>query len=117
MAELYDGVKSVPPKRLTQDFREFVKDYEIKGSFFYQTDLKNSKYFDNMEYKSIPQRFFKNIRYKIWLPDCLQPSQRHKRLTDKEIMELLFRMQITVTPARLPDDTRKCMFCQGKIPL
>jgi histone-lysine N-methyltransferase MLL3 len=24
---------------------------------------------------------------------------------------MLFRMGVTMTPAKIPDDTRKCMFC------
>ncbi|CAH0559006.1 unnamed protein product [Brassicogethes aeneus] len=55
----------------------------------------------------------KNVRYKVWAPGCLQPAQRHKKPTDKEIMELLYRLGITVTPPKMPDDIRKCIFCQG----
>lgn len=117
--DLYDSSKSIIAQRLSQDFKDFKKDYEPKGndfsSFFQQPDIKNLKYNDPPEYKPIPQRLYRNIRYKTWMPDCLQPNQKHKKLTDKEIMELLYRMQITVTPPKMPDDTRKCMFCQGRL--
>lgn len=118
MSDLYDNNKSIVAQRLTQDFRDFKKDYEPKGndfsSFFQSPDLKSLKYNEPPEYKLMPQHLHRNIRYKSWMPDCLQPNQKHKKLTDKEIMELLYRMQITVTPPKMPDDTRKCMFCQGK---
>lgn len=118
MTDLYDSNKSIIAQISAQNLRDFKKDYEPKNSdfssFFQHPELKSSKYNnDLLEYRPAPQRLFRNIRYRTWVPDCLQPNQKHKRLTDKEIMELLYRLQITVTPSKMPDDTRKCMFCQG----
>lgn len=70
--------------------------------------IKLRKYDDH----STP-KVWKGLRYKSWTPGCLQPPTKHKKLTDKEIMELLYRMGITVNPPKLPDDFRKCLFCQG----
>jgi len=56
----------------------------------------------------------RNLTYKYWTPGCLQPVLKNKKPTDKEIMEILYQMGITVTPPKIPDDTRKCMFCQSK---
>lgn len=58
-----------------------------------------------------PAKVWKGLKYKYWSPGALQPSVKYKRPTDKEITEMLFRMGITMTPAKIPDDTRKCMFC------
>ncbi|CAG2053007.1 unnamed protein product [Timema podura] len=54
---------------------------------------------------------WKGIKYKPWANGCLQPTNKIKKPSDKEITELLFRMGITMMPAKIPDDTRKCMFC------
>jgi len=58
-----------------------------------------------------PTKVWKGLKYKYWSPGALQPAVKYKRPTDKEITEMLFRMGITMTPAKIPDDTRKCMFC------
>lgn len=58
-----------------------------------------------------PAKLFKGNKYKYWLQGNLQPRHKYKRPTDKEIMETMFRMGITVLPPKIPDDTRKCMFC------
>lgn len=53
----------------------------------------------------------RGTRYKIYTAGCVQAASKCKKLSDKEIMELLYRMNITVSPARPSEDTRKCMFC------
>lgn len=55
----------------------------------------------------------KGTRYKKWAVNSFQTSNKFKRPTDKETLELLYRMQITITPTKIPDDTRKCMFCHN----
>lgn len=55
---------------------------------------------------------WKGQRYKFWAVGCVQPVAKCKKPTDKEIMELLYRLAITVTPSKSPDETRRCMFCQ-----
>lgn len=57
-------------------------------------------------------KVWKGRKYKIWSPGCLQPTAKYKKLTDKETMELLYRLGITVSPLRQAEDTRKCMLCQ-----
>lgn len=59
----------------------------------------------------VPSKSHRGVRYKFWAPGCLQAVTKCKRPTDKEIMELLYRLNITVSPAKPPEDTRKCMFC------
>lgn len=58
-----------------------------------------------------PVRAHRGVRYKFWSPGCLQSANRMKKPSDKEIMEHLYRSNITVTPNKPVDDTRKCMFC------
>ncbi|XP_046682378.1 histone-lysine N-methyltransferase 2C-like isoform X2 [Homalodisca vitripennis] len=54
----------------------------------------------------------KGIKYRVWTSNTVPPPMaKHKRPTDKEMTETLFRMGITVMPAKLPDDTRVCLFC------
>ncbi|XP_050507765.1 histone-lysine N-methyltransferase 2C-like isoform X1 [Diabrotica virgifera virgifera] len=118
MMEPFDN-KSIIAQRLSFTNREMKKEYEPMDTNDYYSYLHNNaenkpnRFYDGA-YRPMPvSRIYKNIRYKVWSPGCLQPNQKHKIPTDKEIMELLYRMQITVTPPVMPDDTRKCMFCQG----
>ncbi|CAH1993564.1 unnamed protein product [Acanthoscelides obtectus] len=109
--------KSLIAQRLLMDTKDFKKDVEMMDtsdfSFFSRLDNKH-KLQNQADYKpQVKTKMYKNVRYKLWAPGCLQPAQKFKKPTDKEIMELLYRMQITVTPPKMPDDTRKCMFCQG----
>lgn len=55
----------------------------------------------------------KGTRYKIYTMDCLQPATKFKRATDKEIMEMMYRLRITVMPTKIPEDSRRCMFCHN----
>ncbi|XP_023312429.1 histone-lysine N-methyltransferase 2C isoform X6 [Anoplophora glabripennis] len=116
LSEVFDN-KAVIAQRVSMDYRDIRKEEPMDTNDFplYQhSELKHHKYSESSEFKSLmPLKPHKNIRYKFWIPGCLQPAQKHKRPTDKEIMELLYKLQITVTPPRMPDDTRKCMFCQG----
>jgi histone-lysine N-methyltransferase MLL3 len=86
---------------------------EIKShSLFTKPSDNRLRRYDEVQLQSTP-KVWKGTRYKNWTPGCLQPPTKHKKPTDKETMELLYRMGITVTPPRLPEDFRKCMFCQG----
>ncbi|PNF41242.1 hypothetical protein B7P43_G01489 [Cryptotermes secundus] len=58
-----------------------------------------------------PTKVWKGLKYKYWTPGAIQPAVKYKKPTDKEITEMLFRLGITMTPAKIPEDTRKCMFC------
>ncbi|XP_021938191.1 uncharacterized protein LOC110838870 isoform X2 [Zootermopsis nevadensis] len=58
-----------------------------------------------------PTKLWKGVKYKYWTPGAIQPAVKYKKPTDKEVTEMLFRMGITMTPAKIPEDTRKCMFC------
>ncbi|XP_056641929.1 histone-lysine N-methyltransferase 2C-like isoform X3 [Diorhabda sublineata] len=118
-AESLDN-KSLVSQRLSFGNRELKKEYESMDTNDYYGYLNNTekknvggRMFDCSTYNKPPARLYKNVRYKFWAPGCLQPNQKHKIPTDKEIMELLYRMQITVMPQFMPEDIRKCMFCQG----
>ncbi|XP_044258429.1 histone-lysine N-methyltransferase 2C-like isoform X2 [Tribolium madens] len=83
-------------------------------------DLKSHSLFNKptdiislRRYDQNTPKVWKGVRYKSWTPGCLQPPMKYKKPTDKETMELLYRMGITVTPPKLPEDFRKCMFCQS----
>lgn len=96
--------------------KEVQKDEPMDCSDFNNLFVKPSDYMKLNRSDSLPNagiKKHKNIRYKVWTPGCVQPPQKYKKPTDKEIMELLYRLGITVTPPKMPDDTRKCMFCQG----
>lgn len=80
-----------------------------KDSNLFMSDcLKSMRTEEDSNIKSL-----KGIRYKRWSPGVLQPQTRHKRPTDKEMMELLYRLGVTVTPSKIPEDTRKCIFCSN----
>ncbi|XP_014291793.1 histone-lysine N-methyltransferase 2C isoform X5 [Halyomorpha halys] len=51
-------------------------------------------------------------RYRTWTSATIPPpSARHKKPTDKEITEMLFKSGITVMPLKLPEDSRHCLLC------
>ncbi|KAI5727813.1 hypothetical protein M8J77_007267 [Diaphorina citri] len=59
-----------------------------------------------------PKRSLKGIKYRVWASHCVPPpAKKYKRSTDKEMMEMLFRMGITVMPPKIPDDSRACLLC------
>lgn len=54
----------------------------------------------------------KGMQYLKYSSGCFKPQNKFKKMTEKETTEMLFRMNITVTPIpKLPEDTRKCIFC------
>ncbi|RZC33964.1 histone-lysine N-methyltransferase 2C-like [Asbolus verrucosus] len=90
-----------------------VSDMKSHSLFAKPTEvIKLKKYPDESQIHH-PPRVWKGVRYKNWTPGCLQPPAKYKKPTDKETMELLYRLGITVTPPKMPEDIRKCMFCQG----
>lgn len=53
----------------------------------------------------------KASRYRYYSANVFTPS-KCKKPTEKEITDMLFRMNITVAPVnKMPDDTRQCIFC------
>lgn len=58
-----------------------------------------------------PVKPHRGIRYKLYTQGSLHSSLKLKKPSDKEIMELLYRTNITVSPARPLEDFRRCMFC------
>ncbi|XP_063909689.1 histone-lysine N-methyltransferase 2C-like isoform X2 [Zophobas morio] len=87
-----------------------VNEIRAYSLFTKQGETIKLKRFDDSH---LTPRVWKGVRYKSWTPGCLQPPHKHKKPTDKETMELLYRMGITVTPIKMPEDFRRCMFCQG----
>ncbi|XP_031333016.1 histone-lysine N-methyltransferase 2C-like isoform X3 [Photinus pyralis] len=63
--------------------------------------------------QQMPQKLWKGVKYKCWSLGCFQSPAKNKKPMDKEIMELLYKMGITLVPSKMPEDTRRCMFCQG----
>lgn len=59
----------------------------------------------------LPAKIWKGSRFKYYAQGVLQPKTKYKRPSEKEIMEMMFRLGVTVLPSKIPDDTRKCMFC------
>lgn len=111
MIEAYDH-KSLVTQQMHFDHKD---DYDLADSSDFTAYFHRSvegNYQDQPDFSSLHSKVYKNIRYKYWSLGCLPPVQKHKKPTDKELMEMLYRMQITITPSKIPDDTRKCMFCQ-----
>lgn len=57
------------------------------------------------------RKVWKGVRYRYWSPGSIQPATKYKKSTEREITEMMFRMGITMTPPKMPEDTRKCLFC------
>lgn len=53
----------------------------------------------------------KGNKYKYWHSGALMPNTRYKRQSERELMEMLFRVGVTLTPSQNSDDTRRCLFC------
>ncbi|XP_060525404.1 histone-lysine N-methyltransferase 2C-like [Cylas formicarius] len=104
--------KHIIANQLVTDQKDFKSDEMMDTSNFGSYFMKMSRFGEQLK-SQMPPKTHKNVSYKYWAVGCLHPNQKHKRLTDKELMEMLYRMGITVTPPKMPDDTRKCMFCQG----
>ncbi|KAJ1527759.1 hypothetical protein ONE63_007714 [Megalurothrips usitatus] len=59
-----------------------------------------------------PAKSWKGVRFRVYAPNQVPPPrQKFRRPTERELTEMLFRMVITVMPQKMPDDTRKCLFC------
>uniref|UniRef100_A0A1B6CMU8 Histone-lysine N-methyltransferase n=1 Tax=Clastoptera arizonana TaxID=38151 RepID=A0A1B6CMU8_9HEMI len=83
---------------------------EIKIQNLISNDLKESIKEKEVVEEKKPK--VKGIKYRFFNSNSVPPpSSKHKKPTDKEMTDTLFRMGITVTPAKLPDDTRVCLFC------
>lgn len=60
-----------------------------------------------------PTKHLKIQRYKTFSSNSFITPAKFKKLSEKEVNDMLFRMQITVSASpKIPEDTRKCMFCQ-----
>ena len=57
---------------------------------------------------------FRGHKYRIFNGETFLPEKKDKP-TDKEMTELLFRMQITYRKRGLPQDSRRCTLCQVRI--
>ncbi|KAL3280233.1 hypothetical protein HHI36_017729 [Cryptolaemus montrouzieri] len=85
------------------------KSLSIFGRQFDSTKPKNNYPMDtNQQLKR-----WRGVRYKSYTVGCLQPSSRYKKPTDKETMELLYKLGVTLTSPKGVEDTRRCMFCQA----
>lgn len=60
-----------------------------------------------------PSKLLRGTKYKVWSMGVLQPTKKYKKPSDKDITDLLFRMAVTVNPAK-NEDSRRCMFCQNQ---
>ena len=61
-----------------------------------------------------PTKSWKNIRYRYASSSSLPPPrQKYRKPSERELTDMLFRMVITVMPSKLPEDTRRCMFCHA----
>lgn len=58
-----------------------------------------------------PAKAPKLVRWRNYSSSCFPSPPKIKRETEREIVQNLFRMNITVTAGPKTDDTRKCIFC------
>lgn len=59
-----------------------------------------------------PAKKQRGMQYLRFAPGCFKATNKYKKMTDKETTDMLFRMNITVTPTpKQPGDTRKCILC------
>lgn len=67
---------------------------------------------DASDDRAPPLKKQKGMQYLKFSSGCFKTQHKYKKMTEKETTEMLFRMNITVTPSpKLPEDTRKCIFC------
>ena len=72
---------------------------------------KKSRKIDEVEEKTVEKKQ-KLMIYKNFSVASFPTTHKVKKLTEREITEMLFRMNITVTSvSKVMDDTRKCIFC------
>lgn len=73
---------------------------------------KSRKLSEDMQDEAPSAKHHKGMRYKQYSPNCFRSPVKFKKMNEREITEMLFRMSITVTPTpKVPDDTRKCILC------
>lgn len=90
------------------DIKEATSGLDLKELDIKQ-ELRDEVSVDGDEEK---QPKFRGVRYKMFSSSCFTAAQqKYKKPTEKEITETLFRMNITVTASKVPEDTRKCIFC------
>ncbi|XP_050538533.1 histone-lysine N-methyltransferase 2D-like isoform X4 [Daktulosphaira vitifoliae] len=102
-----------PPKRLKSDCEsrailetEIVEKMDIDEPILNEDENKNEAIIDD------GKATFKGTIYRRWNTSSVPaPSTKHKKTTDKELMEMLFRMGITVISPKQPEDKRMCLFC------
>lgn len=73
----------------------------------------NARKLPDDEEKGQPAKKQKGMQYLKYSSGCFKLNNKFKKMTEKETTDMLFRMNITVTPSpdKLPEDTRKCIFC------
>lgn len=65
-----------------------------------------------LEKEDFTEKRQKLMKIKTYCANSFPQIHKQKKMSDREITELLFRMNITVNSApKILDDTRKCIFC------
>ncbi|KAF5285410.1 hypothetical protein FQA39_LY16664 [Lamprigera yunnana] len=91
---------------------DYIKSELNLSSKYSEFDYKPSKHTYSSSQQMQP-KVWKGIKYKQWSLGCFQSCLKNKKPMDKEIMELLYKLGITLVPTKMPEDTRRCMFCQS----
>uniref|UniRef100_A0A336MIG1 Histone-lysine N-methyltransferase 2C n=1 Tax=Culicoides sonorensis TaxID=179676 RepID=A0A336MIG1_CULSO len=86
-----------------------VDDDANKTSLLDGKGEKSRKMTDDFELP--PAKAPKLVRWRTYSSTCFPSPPKIKRETEREIVQNLFRMNITVTAGPKTDDTRKCIFC------
>jgi len=67
---------------------------------------------DEVEIEEKPEKRQKMMRIKTFSANSFPQVHKQKKFTEREITEMLFRMNITVNSApKILEDSRKCIFC------
>ncbi|XP_037091196.1 histone-lysine N-methyltransferase 2D-like [Pollicipes pollicipes] len=61
--------------------------------------------------KEEPGKRWKNIRYRTW-SEAIRLPKKYRKPSDNELTQLLFQMGICIMPSRMPEEVRRCLFCQ-----
>lgn len=96
-----------------KDGINLINSSEIKTEGKSESTKPNArKLDDSSEDRTPPAKKQKGMQYMKFTPGCFKSPTKFKKMTEKETTEMLFRMNITVTPSpKMPEDTRKCIFC------
>lgn len=100
-------------KEDTNNSLSSANDLDLKSDLKLDGLKMNARKLPDDASEAPPAKKQKGMQYLKYSAGCFKPQSKYKKMTEKETTEMLFRMNITVTPSpdKFPEDTRKCIFC------